>query len=93
MKKTPIYDLYCEVTERGTISDSSKSFGGICGLLKKEGLDCSSFEDVMGPTEEHLIVLRIEGEPIIWFGGPFYELTSLRENLMLLWACYNGEEF
>jgi hypothetical protein len=89
MSKRPIYDLYCAIT-----NDSSFMMEGLCLALMEANLDYCEFNFTMKPTYSG----GLDWAPNKLFWGSGYRskrighLTPLRENLLLLWACYNGEE-
>jgi hypothetical protein len=89
MSKTPIYDLYCDIT-----NDSSFMMEGLCFALMEANLDYCEFAFTMKPTYSD----ALDWAPNKVFWGSGYpgslsgQLTPLRENLLLLWACYNGEK-
>jgi hypothetical protein len=84
--KRPIYTLY-----RGIKRGKTKMSYGLCMALFDAGHDYSMFRSIMKPYET-----SNDQHWLYWGSGyrnPRYgELTPLRENLLLLWACYNGEE-
>ena len=86
------YDYYCYFTDLGELPTP-----GLCSSLPNELQNREAWR-IIKPNIQDIITLLEEGSPTgHWGRGSFaynrYELSPLRQTLLLLAACLNGEEF
>lgn len=86
------YEYFCDFTDMGSLTDR-----GLCNALPKRLQDTKAWS-MIRPNDAELIELQEEGLPYAYWGAGSYAyysrtLTPLRQNILLLAALLNGEEF
>jgi hypothetical protein len=92
-KKKSIYQLWVNATIKNKLE-----FTGLCSeiQLQIDERTYSNYKKIMGPTLKDQRKLFKKGLSILYWGSDsrYHELntlTPLRENLLLLYACYKNE--